>query len=211
MRYEKEKQEKIIEAYKNGQSLNRIAKVFNTYPTTITRILEMNNIDLRHDVAKKGEVYVKDGEKLIEWAKAQGRLVTKAELAKVVGRKRLSPSYFIKYPELGQYVKSYEQQELLEYTEQLFNWLKDNDIPFKPNDKTALEGVSVQALLFGEYNGILIVVDIKPKSMSKKRYGEIIQRRLDKAKEKNSTILYLKEEHFKNLDCIKDILDKLKK
>ena len=53
---------------------------------------------------RSGEPYVQNGEKLIEWAKAQGRLVTKAELAEVIGTKRLSPSYFIKYPELSKYV-----------------------------------------------------------------------------------------------------------
>lgn len=74
----------IISAYEKGQSINSIAKTFETYPTSIKRILEKNKIELRHDSRKKGEVYVEDGEKLLEWAKAQGRLVTKSELAKVI-------------------------------------------------------------------------------------------------------------------------------
>ena len=88
----------IIDAYNNGESMNAIARAFGTYPTTVKRVLEKNNVELRHDAATKGTVFVKDGEKLIEWAKAQGRPVTKAELAAVIGRKRLSPSYFLKIP-----------------------------------------------------------------------------------------------------------------
>lgn len=199
----------IIRAYQDGQSLHSIARAFGTYPTTVKRILIRNDIELR-STSTRGELLVNDGEKLIEWAKAQGRLVSKAELAKVAGTKRLSPSYFIKYPELGQYVKSYEQKELLKYTEQLFKWLKDNNILYKPNDKTALEGISVQALLLGEYEGMIIVLDIKPYSMSQKRYNEIIRRRLVKANEKGLIVLFLKEEHFEDLDSIKELLDSLK-
>lgn len=199
----------IIRAYQDGQSLHSIARAFGTYPTTVKRILIRNNIELR-STSTRGELLVNDGEKLIEWAKAQGRLVSKAELAKVAGTKRLSPSYFIKYPELGQYVKSYEQKELLKYTEQLFKWLKDNNILYKPNDKTALGGISVQALLLGEYEGMIIVLDIKPYSMSQKRYNEIIRRRLVKANEKGLIVLFLKEEHFEDLDSIKELLDSLK-
>ena len=113
-------EEKIVNAYKNGQSMNSIAKEFSTYATTIRRILERHNVKLRHDFVKKGELYVKDGDKLIEWAKAQGRLVTKTELAKVIGKKRLSPSYFLKYPELGQYVEIDMQNELSEYYKKLY-------------------------------------------------------------------------------------------
>lgn len=199
----------IIRAYQDGQSLHSIARAFGTYPTTVKRILIRNNIELR-STSTRGELLVNDGEKLIEWAKAQGRLVSKAELAKIAGTKRLSPSYFIKYPELGQYVKSYEQKELLKYTEQLFKWLKDNNILYKPNDKTALEGISVQALLLGEYEGMVIVLDIKPYSMSQKRYNEIIRRRLVKANEKGLIVLFLKEEHFEDLDSIRELLDSLK-
>lgn len=199
----------IIRAYRDGQSLNSIARAFGTYPTTVKRILIRNNIELRN-TSTRGAFLVNDGERLIEWAKAQGRLVSKSELAKVAGTKRLSPSYFIKYPELGQYVKSYEQKELLKYTEQLFKWLKDNDILYKPNDKTALEGISVQALLLGEYEGMIIVLDIKPYSMSQKRYNEIIRRRLVKANEKGLIVLFLKEEHFEDLDSIRELLDSLK-
>ena len=44
----------IIEAYENGQSLNAIARAFGTYPTTVRRILERNDIELRHDAMTKG-------------------------------------------------------------------------------------------------------------------------------------------------------------
>lgn len=207
---EKIEPEAIITAYEKGESLRAIANTFGTYPTTIRRILQRNNISLRHDSVAKGQIIIENGEELIEWAKAQGRLVTKAELANVLGKVRLSPSYFLKYPELGKYVVSYEQQDLTEYTEKLFNWLRNNNILYKPNDKTALEGTSVHALLLGEYKNILIMLDIKSKVLSKKQYEASVQRRNKKAKEKGFKILYLTKEHFNNLDCVKEILEKIK-
>lgn len=205
------KEDKIIEAYRNGQSLNSIAKEFDTYATSITRILKKHNIELRHDITRKGELIITGGEKLIEWAKSQGRLVTKAELAEQIGTKRLSPSYFIKYPELGQYVVSYEQKELAKYVTQLFNWLKENNILYKPNDKTALKDVTVQALLLGEYSDVAIVIDIKPYSMSKKRHKEIMTRRIENANKTGINLIFLKEVDFENLDKLKKILDDSKK
>lgn len=201
--------EAIIEAYNNGESMNSISKRFNTYPTTIKRILERNNVELRHDTIKTGSLIVKDGEKLIEWAKAQGRLVTKAELAKVLGKTRLSHSYFIKYPELGQYVAMREQSELNDYTEKLHKWLQKNNIQYKPNDRKTL-GVMVSALLLGSYKNMAIQIDIKPKCVSKKRYKDIMLQKLRKANEAKVIILFLKEEHFEDLDCIKGLLDSLK-
>ena len=201
----------IIEAYENGQSLNAIARAFGTYPTTVRRILERNDIELRHDAMVKGShTVLNDGEKLIEWAKAQGRLVTRKELAEVVGKTRLSPGYFQKYPELGQYVASYEQKDIQKYTEQLFTWLQKNDISYAPNDRSALEGIPVQAKLLNKYDGILITIDIKSVSISNARYKEMIRRRLKKANEKGLIMLFLKEEHFEDLDCIKGLLDSLK-
>ena len=85
----------IIEAYEKGQSINSIAKAFGTYPTSIRRILERNNVELRHDSRKKGELYVQDGEKLLEWVKAQGRLVTKTELAAIIGKSNVGKSTLI--------------------------------------------------------------------------------------------------------------------
>lgn len=201
--------ETMINEYNNGLSLNEIAKKHKTYPTSVKRILERQGVELRHDITEKGSIYVKDGEKLIEWAKAQGRLVTKAELAKVIGKTRLSHSYFVKYPELGQYVTMYEQNELNDYTEQLHKWLQKNDIPYKPNDRKTL-GVTVSALLLGSYENMAIQIDIKPKCVSKKRYKDIMLRKLRKANEAKVIILFLKEEHFKDLDCIKGLLDSLK-
>ena len=69
--------EKIIQSYLEGKSMNAIATEFHTYSTTIRRILNKHGIELRHDTRNEGELYVKDGEKLIEWAKSQKRLVTK--------------------------------------------------------------------------------------------------------------------------------------
>ena len=201
--------EAIIEAYNNGESMNSIARAFGTYATSVKRILEKYDVELRHDDKKEGSLYVKDGEKLIEWAKAQGRLVTKAELAAVVGRKKLSPSYFIKYPELGQYVTTREQKELQEYSQKLYSWLKENDISYKPNDRTKL-GVSVTALLLGEYSNLAIEIFIKPTYISKKKHEENMKLRMSRAKEVDMTVIFLSEEHFADLDSIKGLLDSLK-
>lgn len=200
----------IIDAYKNGQSLNAIARAFGTYATTVRRILEKNNIELRHDAVTKGAIIVQDGEKLIEWAKSQGRPVTKSELAKVLGKKRLTPSYFIKYPELGKYVVRREQKDIEKYTEKLYQWLNDNHIQYKPNDRTKLK-VSVDALLLGEYSGLAIQIQEKPTCISTKEFEERIKLKMRRAKEADIVIVFLNKEHFEDLDDIKGLLDSLKR
>ena len=201
----------IIEAYENGQSLNAIARAFGTYPTTVRRILERNDIELRHDAMTKGShTVLNDGEKLIEWAKAQGRLVTKAELAKQLGKTKLSPSYFIKYPELGKYVVRREQKELQEYSQKLYEWLESNNISYKPNDRTKL-GVSVSALLLEDYSGLAIQIQEKPSCVSNRKHEENTKLRMRRAKEAGITVVFLNKEHFENLDSIKELLDSLKR
>ena len=206
---DKETIQKMIDEYNKGLSMNEIARNHNTYPTSVRRILKQNGVELRHDAVRKGSLIVQDGEKLIEWAKSQGRLVSRKELAKVLGKKRLSPSYFIKYPELGQYVITHEPKDVLEYSEKLYKWLKENNIPYKPNDRTKL-GLSVNALLLGEYTGIAIDIFIKPVYVSKRKHEEDTKSTMRKAKENDITIIFLNEEHFKNLDEIKGLLDSLK-
>lgn len=200
----------IIDAYKNGQSLNAIARAFGTYATTVKRVLEKNGVELRHDAITKGAIIVQDGEKLIEWAKSQGRPVTKSELAKVLGKKRLTPSYFIKYPELGKYVVRREQKDLEKYTEKLYQWLNDNHIQYKPNDRTKLK-VSVDALLLGEYSGLAIQIQEKPTCISTKKFEERIKLKMRRAKEADVVIVFLNKEHFEDLDGIKGLLDSLKR
>ena len=200
----------IIDAYKNGQSLNAIARAFGTYATTVKRVLEKNDVELRHDAVTKGAIIVQDGEKLIEWAKSQGRLVTKSELAKVLGKKRLTPSYFIKYPELGKYVVRREQKDIEKYTEKLYQWLNDNHIQYKPNDRTKLK-VSVDALLLGEYSGLAIQIQEKPTCISTKEFEERIKLKMRRAKEADIVIVFLNKEHFEDLDGIKGLLDSLKR
>lgn len=199
----------IIDAYKNGQSLNAIARAFGTYATTVKRVLEKNGVELRHDAITKGAIIVQDGEKLIEWAKSQGRPVTKSELAKVLGKKRLTPSYFIKYPELGKYVVRREQKDIEKYTEKLYQWLNDNHIQYKPNDRTKLK-VSVDALLLGEYSGLAIQIQEKPTCISTKKFEERIKLKMRRAKEADIVIVFLNKEHFEDLDSIKGLLDSLK-
>lgn len=200
----------IIEAYEKGQSINSIARTFGTYPTSVRRILERNNVKLRHDSRKKGELYVQDGEKLLEWAKAQGRLVTKAELAAIIGKSKLSPSYFIKYPELGQYVETRTQKSLEIYINQLYNWLKENNIPYKPNDRTVLEGLSLDALLLGEYSNLALQISERATYVSKKKHEENIKQKLERAEKAGIRIIFLSKEHFENLDEVKLLLDNLK-
>lgn len=200
----------IIDAYKNGQSLNAIARAFGTYATTVKRVLEKNGVELRHDAITKGAIIVQDGEKLIEWAKSQGRPVTKSELAKVLGKKRLTPSYFIKYPELGKYVVRREQKDIEKYTEKLYQWLNDNHIQYKPNDRTKLK-VSVDALLLGEYSGLAIQIQEKPTCISTKKFEERIKLKMRRAKEADIVIVFLNKEHFEDLDSIKGLLDSLKR
>lgn len=200
----------IIDAYKNGQSLNAIARAFDTYATTVKRVLEKNGVELRHDAVTKGAIIVQDGEKLIEWAKSQGRPITKSELAKVLGKKRLTPSYFIKYPELGKYVVRREQKNMEKYTEKLYQWLNDNHIQYKPNDRTKLK-VSVDALLLGEYSGLAIQIQEKPTCISTKKFEERIKLKMRRAKEADIVIVFLNKEHFEDLDGIKGLLDSLKR
>lgn len=201
---------KIIEAYNNGQSMTSIAKEFHTYATSIKRILEKHNVELRHDNKRAGELYVKDGEKLIEWAKSQNRLVTKTELAQVIGRRRLSPSYFEKYPELGQYIATHEQSELQLYSQKLYEWLKKTGIQYKPNDRTKIK-MSVTALLLGEYEGLALQVYIKPKCISRKKYEEDVKTKVRRARENGVFIIWLNETHFENLDSMIGLLNAFKK
>ena len=197
----------VIDAYNKGESMTAIAKAIDTHAMTIKRILEKNNIELRHDYIKKGSILVSDGEKLIEWAKAQGRLVTKKELANVLGRTRLSSSYFIKYPELGQYIQPHDQKETQEYSNILYNWLKENHIPYKPDDRTKL-GVAVTALLLGKYNGeVALQLNMKPKYVSCKEHSERMLKKTERAKEEGIKLIFVSKDDFDvDLQTITDLL-----
>lgn len=201
--------ETIVEAYNNGQSINSIANEFGLHATTVRRVLIKEGVKLRHDIQEKGQFYVKDGEKLIEWAKTQGRPVTKAELAKVIGKKRLSPSYFIKYPELGQYIVTRGYNELSELNKKLYDWLKESNIPYKPDDRTKL-GVSVSALLLEDYSNIALQIAEKPRCVSNENHNKKMLTKVNKAKDVGITVIFLNKEHFENLDDVKIIIDDLK-
>ena len=203
-------EEIIINDYNKGKSLTSIAKNLHSYPTSIKRVLERNGVTLRHDVRKAGELYVKDGKKLIEWAKSQKRLVTRTELARVIGRSRLSPSYFEKYPELGQYVITQEPTELQEYSQKLYDWLQKKGIQYKPNDRTKLK-VGVTALLLGEYEGLALQIHIKPKYVSKRNYNEAVRTKVRRASKNGVFIIWLNKEHFGDLDSVVSLLDAFKK
>lgn len=204
-------EQEIIRAYADdNKSMNAIAREFHTYPTTIKRILEKHDVELRHDAAIKGAVVVRDGEKLIEWAKAQDRLVTKTELAQVLGKKKLSPSYFIKYPELGKYISRRSQKDIQGYTKLLYQWLDKNNISYKPNDRTQLQ-VSVDALLLGDYTGLAIQIQEKAKCVSSRNYEKRMKTILHRANDAGIRVIFLNKEHFGDLDSIKPLLDRFKK
>lgn len=196
----------IIKLYKNGDSLNSIARKYNTYPTSIMRILIKNKIPLRHDTSDKNSPIDKNIEKVLEWAKAQNRFVSKAELAEIVGTKRLSPSYFEKCPELSKYIQSRENIELTYYAQKLYSWLQDNNIPYKPNDRTRLK-MAVSALLLGEYENIAIQINIKPKYTSRRKFEQDMEERLYRADKNNIYLLFLHESDFADLSKIKHMLD----
>ena len=198
--------EEIIKLYKEGISLNEIAQRCGTHATSIRRLLLKNNIELRSNTSTKGNLYVKDGEKLIEWAKAQGRLVTKAELAAVIGKTKLSPSYFLKYPELGKYVYTRTQTETKKYNQLLYDWLKENDILYKPNDRTKLK-MSLDVLLLGKYKNIAIQINIKPEVVSVKNHIKRMEQIKERAKKEGITVIFIDENYFKDLTILKKQLD----
>lgn len=202
----------IINAYKSGMSMTAIAREFGTYPITVKRILEKNGIKLRHDNRKIGKFYVQGGEKLIEWAKAQGRLVTQAELAKVIGVSKLSPSYFKKYPELGRYVKTRVQQDAKTDINKLYDWLKANNIPYKPKDRTCL-GVTVDALLLDNYSNIAIQIAKKSQYMSKSTYQKSLQMKLARAHQMDIDLIFLTDRQLnepETLGELKTTLERLR-
>lgn len=199
----------IIKAYEEGLSINAVARKFDTYPTTVKRILDRFGVEIKSEGVTKGMLYVKDGEKLIEWAKAQGRLVTKAELAAVIGKTKLSPSYFIKYPELGRYVASDERKEFDEYYKKLYSWLDEHGIAYKRNDKTKLK-VTVDVLLLGKYSNIAMEITERPRTVSTKVHRARMNKKMYNASEAGVRLIGLTKEHFeKDLDGLKDVLDKL--
>lgn len=199
--------EAVIAAYNAGKSMTSIALDFDTYATTIKRILEKYNVELRHDMKRKGTIYVNDGDKLIAWAKAQGRPVTKDELAQAMGRTKISDSYFSKYPELSKYIKSDTQHELTEYYQTLYKWLQDNDIPYKPNDKSAI-GVMVDVLLLGDYAGIAMQICEKPRFVSKKDHEYKMKTKELRSEAVGIRLIFLDKKCLKDLDLIKHLLIK---
>lgn len=202
---------KVIEAYKKGLTMNAVARDFHTYPTTVKRILAKYDVPVRYDGPKKGVLSVKNGKELIEWAKAQGRPVTKAELAKLLGKARLNPSYFTKYPELGKYVVSDERKEFHEYYEKLYKWLEIRNIPYKRNDRTKLN-VAVDVLLLGEYSNIAIEIVERPKYLSNKVHKERIDKKINAAHAKGMKFIELTKANFdSDLEGLEELISGLKK
>lgn len=171
--------EEIINSYNSGESMNSIANRLSIHTINIQRLLVKNGIPLRHDARKKGSFIDLDGRRLLEWAKAQGRLVSKRELADYIGKTRLNPKYFEEYPELGQYVKGHERSEFREYYIQLYTWLQDHNISYKTNDKTLLNA-KVDVMLLGEYENVIIVITERAKSMCTRLYNERLDRLIDR-------------------------------
>ena len=99
-----------------------------------------------------------------------------------------------------------------EYTQKLYNWLKENDIPYKPNDRTRLK-LSIDALLLKEYTNIAIHIAEKPKYISKKAYTEGLRERTERAGKAKVNLIFLTKEDLDNperLAKLKKALDVLK-
>ena len=196
----------IVKKYIDGNSLNAIAKEFHTYPMTISRILTQHKVELRHDKKEKGAACVTQGEKLLKYIEEKKAPATKSELAAFLGKSRLSPSYFKKYPELGQLVKTYDQKELKPYYDALYKFLKDNNIPYKPNDKTLI-GTNLDVILLGDYYGIALQIIIKPMYVSKKKHIQSMIEKSHRAADAGVILLMLQKEHFENLGAVKYIIN----
>ena len=56
MKFSKEKEESIIKDYLNGENTVQIAKKWNTYNTSIRRVLLRNNIKLRTNIEAQSKV-----------------------------------------------------------------------------------------------------------------------------------------------------------
>ena len=190
----------IIKQYNEGMSLNEIARRLHSYPMSISRVLERYGVTLRHDTYEKGSLHVEGGEELIEWAKAQGRLVTKTELAEVAGKHKLSPSYLEKYPELNKYIKTYSYIDVQDYYQRLYNWLDEHNIPYKPNDRTRLK-FSVTALLLESYSNIILHISKKPKYVSVKEHQESLEARRLRALSADIKIFFIDEEELTKLEA----------
>ena len=93
----------------------------------------------------------------------------------------------------------------------MYDWLKKNNIPYKPNDRLALEGLAVDALLLGEYSNLAIQISEKPTYVSKKQHEINIKQKLERAEKVGIRIIFLNKDHFENLDDVKLLLDSLKK
>lgn len=141
--------------------------------------------------------------------KHSGRLVTKTELAAVIGKKKLSPSYFIKYPELGRYVKSFESKTLSEYQVRLSKWLQENNIPYKPNDRTLIKAPVDMALL-GEYSNIALILSERPAGKSSARHMASLRSKYEKAEKAGVILIMVDRTKFEDLDKLKSTLDSLK-
>ena len=201
---------KIIAEYKEGKSMTALAKEYGTHATTIMRMLQKHHVELRHDATRKGVLSVDKGYELIEWAKAQGRPVTQRELAEVIGRTRLSPSYFVKYPELGKYVRSRDRKVLEDYEQILYGWLEKNHIPYKAKDRKTLNGTTVDALLLGAYSNTILHLFIKPKFVSEKLFNQRISIIMQKTTAKKIRLILLNEDQLKHLDGLKEVLNTIK-
>lgn len=102
------------------------------------------------------------------------------------------------------------RNEFHEYYQKLYDWLKANNIPYKPYDRTKLN-VVIDALLLGDYSDLALCISKKPKYVSVKRHEEDLKLKEKRAKEAGITVIFLNEKDFQDLTKIKDLLDKLKK
>lgn len=200
----------ILKLYGEGRSISYLGKKYNTHAMTISRILVNNRVPLRHDSRRyktSRGVNVAEG---IRWAKLQPGPVSRKALAEHLGLKTIPDSYYKEYPELYRCITPTMSQELQPYANKLFLWLKDNHIPFKPYDRTKLKNGKIDALLLDEYSNIGLQIAVKPYVISKKEFETSIKHKRERAEKAGVILIFLTEEHFKNLKELRLVLHRLK-
>ena len=69
---------------------------------------------------------------------------------------------------------------------------------------------AVTATLLGEYEGIVLDLDLKTKTMSKKFYSELQTKKIERAKEAGVSLIFVSKEDLSDLDNLQSLLDKAK-
>lgn len=201
--------DKIIKKYKKGASLNALAREYKTYPITISRILEKKGIKLRHDKLVRGSVVNDRSSEILDIVTSVDYPLTEGEIAAQMGIKRLPPKYLKRCPEIGKYIAPRAQADLRRFYKILTRWLDNYGFDYKLNDRKAL-GVSIDVLLLGKYNKVGILINIRPRYVSKKLYDSRMQEKLRRAKLNGIPMILLEYNDFPELSGLREEIDRAK-